>query len=681
MEKQYNSLFHDRTERFCRLKRNQKYSFTLRCANDDSISVLMCVNGSKNVDEYKMTLDRVDKGFAYYECEPFISDKVISYYFKIEKEGETLYYDALGASDKFQEKYFCFTPGFKTPDWAKGAVMYQIMVDRFANGDPSNDVVSEEYAYINSGVCKVEDWYKTPAEDGTREFYGGDLQGVIDHLDYLKDLGVEVIYFNPLFVSPSNHKYDTQDYDYIDPHIGKIINDGGEKLEYGEGSNERAELYIKRTTDKENLKASNELFIELVDKAHKKGIKVVIDGVFNHCGSFNKWLDREKIYSKVSRYKAGAFESKESPYVSFFKFTEDKWPDNYCYEGWWGFDTLPKLNYEESPALCEYILNIGKKWVSPPYNADGWRLDVAADLGHSEEFNHKFWKRFRKAVKKANPEAIIIAEHYGDASKWLRGDEWDSVMNYDAFMDPVSWFLTGVDKHSDNTNFELKGNAKAFVKAMDENLSNMQSESQFVAMNELSNHDHSRFLTRTNGKTGRIATAGPDAASWDIDYGIFKQGVIMQMTLPGAPTVYYGDEAGLVGWTDPDNRRTYPWGKENIELIEFYKKAIKFHKKYDELKNGSYINLVYEDDLLAYGRFDDKNAIVVAVNTSDDHREFNIPVWKMGLSGNEYYKIVETWYDSYDIKDLLKDATIKKVEDGYLKVSVSPKGTAILKKK
>lgn len=159
---------------------------------------------------------------------------------------------------------------------------------------------------------------------------------------------------------------------------------------------------------------------------------------------------------------------------------------------------MPKLNYEESEKLCEYILNIGRKWVSPPYNVDGWRLDVAADLGHSEEFNHQFWRKFRKAVKEANPNAIILAEHYGDANAWLRGDQWDTVMNYDGFMDPVSWFLTGVDKHSDNSNPSMLGNAEAFNHAIKYFLSRLQTESSLVAMNELSNHDHSRFLTRTN---------------------------------------------------------------------------------------------------------------------------------------------------------------------------------------
>ena len=278
-----------------------------------------------------------------------------------------------------------------------------------------------------------------------RNFYGGDLQGVLDKMDYLESLGIDAIYFNPLFVSPSNHKYDIQDYDYIDPHFGVIVNDGGEPLPDNARSNENATKYKKRVTDYANLEASNEFFAKLVEEAHRRNIKVIIDGVFNHCGSFNKWLDRERIYEGSEGFDKGAYVDKDSPYHDFFKFQDDyAWPYNQSYLGWWGHDTLPKLNYEGSKKLEEYILGIAKKWVSPPYNVDGWRLDVAADLGFSQEYNHVFWRKFRNAVKEANPDAIILAENYGDSYSWLQGDQWDTIMNYDAFMEPVTYFLTGM---------------------------------------------------------------------------------------------------------------------------------------------------------------------------------------------------------------------------------------------
>lgn len=646
MKQQKEALFHDGSSQFCKYnEKSDTYTFILRTTIGAVNQAFMAIDG------YEMKMSHVDtKGrFDYYAINLALGTKMIKYHFRTVGQYR-LYYNVFGVSEHFSEEWeFEFTPGFKTPDWAKGAVMYQIMVDRFNNGDKSNDVMTNEYAYIGRGVSKVENWMEPPAVDGTRQFYGGDLQGVIDKLEYLEKLGVEVIYFNPIFVSPSNHKYDTQDYDYIDPHFGKIVNDNGKLLEDGDNNNEHAQRYKVRTTDLANLEASNKLFVELVEKAHAYGIKIIIDGVFNHCGSFNKWMDKEKFYTKNKNYKSGAYISKDSPYNLYFKFLEDRWPDNNSFEGWWGFDTLPKLNYEGSKELCDYIIEVGKKWVSPPYNVDGWRLDVAADLGHSQEFNHEFWKKFRKAVKEANPEAIILAEHYGDANSWLQGDQWDTIMNYDGFMDPVTWFLTGVDKHSDNSNPGMRGDAGTFKLTMQYQMSRMQNQSLLVAMNELSNHDHSRFLTRTNRMVGRVGTAGTAAASQDIDEAIFKQGVVMQMTLPGAPTLYYGDEAGVCGWTDPDNRRTYPWGYENFEILEFYRETIAIHRQHKVFKTGSYKPLVEQRDLLCYGRFDMDNAAFVAINTSDTDKTVSIPTWTLGVEdGESFERLIETSREFYN---------------------------------
>ena len=400
------------------------------------------------VDEvpYIMHLEKSTEYFDIYAVSFPLEDHPVSYYFRVETAKETLICNRQGVvSDVNPYFNFCLIPGFHTPDWAKGAVMYQIFVDRFYNGDKTNDVVDDEYTYIDEHVTQVRDWNKMPASMGVREFYGGDLQGVMDKLDYLQDLGVEVLYLNPIFVSPSNHKYDTQDYDYIDPHYGVIVEDGGDVLAADDRENAHATKYIKRVVNMKNLEASNAFFAKFVEEVHRRGMKVILDGVFNHCGSFNKWLDREKIYDKDESYEKGAFLQEDSPYHDFFYFYPDgSWPDNTHYDSWWGNDTLPKLNYEGSERLERYIHGVARKWVASPYCIDGWRLDVAADLGHTLEYNHKFWKEFREAVKRENPEAIILAEHYGDPSAWLDGTQWDTVMNYDAFMEPISWFLTGM---------------------------------------------------------------------------------------------------------------------------------------------------------------------------------------------------------------------------------------------
>ena len=667
-----DTLFHDTTNQFCKYdKKLGTYTFILRAGKGTVSKALICMNEVELLMQYKKTKG----GFDYFQTTLVLKNEPCRYHFKILNGGKVKFYNFFGTKDYLQEEgEFEITPGFITPDWAKGAVMYQIMVDRFCNGDTTNDVVDNEYAYIGRGVEAVKDWSENPATDGTRQFYGGDLQGVMDKMEYLRKLGVEVIYFNPIFVSPSNHKYDIQDYDYVDPHFGKIVKDGGTPIGQQESTNANADKYKIRTGSLENLEASNELFIKLVEKAHENNIKIIIDGVFNHCGSFNKWMDKEELYRDNANYAPGAYESKDSPYHSYFKFTDEN--DNNSYECWWGFDTLPKLNYEGSEKLCKYILDIGKKWVSPPYNVDGWRLDVAADLSHSSEFNHKFWKKFRKVVKEANPNAIILAEHYGDAHSWLLGDEWDTIMNYDAFMDPVTWFLTGVDKHSDNAKPEVRGDADAFNNVMLYQMSRMQSESLLVAMNELSNHDHSRFLTRTNRMVGRIATSGSEAAGINTDEAIFKQGVVMQMTLPGAPTIYYGDEAGVCGWTDPDNRRTYPWGRENLELIEFYREAICIHKQNQVLKTGSYLPLLWEKDLLCYGRFDEEDAILTVVNTSDEPKTITPSVYMLGSEdGTVWERLIETNREFYNC------GRIKSMQQGdVIEVTVKPNSSVIYRK-
>lgn len=620
-----------------------------RTGRDDVDHVRLLVGEEK----YEMRKEHSWGVFDYYSIFWKLERDAVRYSFEIQSGDEIRYFNRYGVAEKIEPVYdFAIVPGFSTPNWAKGAVMYQIYTDRFCNGDPSNDVENREYYYIGDYSVKVEDWNRYPAAMGVREFYGGDLQGVIDKLDYLKDLGVEAIYFNPLFVSPSNHKYDIQDYDYIDPHFGKIVEDGGEVLAEGEKENHFATKYQKRVTDKKNLEASNALFIKLVEELHKRGMRIILDGVFNHCGSFNKWMDRERIYEGQDGYEPGAYVSADSPYRHFFGFrNENGWPYNPDYDGWWGHDTLPKLNYEDSSVLEEYILNIGKKWVSPPYNVDGWRLDVAADLGYSNEYNHQFWKKFRDTVKNANPNALILAEHYGDPSDWLRGDEWDTVMNYDAFMEPITWFFTGMEKHSDEYRGDLFGNADCFVKSMRHHMSRMMTPSLQTAMNELSNHDHSRFLTRTNHVVGRVANLGPEAANKNVDKAVLREAVVMQMTWVGAPTVYYGDEAGVCGFTDPDNRRTYPWGNEDQELIRFHKEMIKIHKHYPALKTGSIRMLCQDDNILAYGRFLDRQQVIVVINNRDELTQITVPVWKAEVPMKcTLNRLMYTYKDGYTIE-------------------------------
>lgn len=637
----------------------------------ENVSAVVLVS---DIGRVEMSVVRSDAMFDLYEAALTVPKKNFRYYFIIWCGEKYYYYNTLGVCEEHSREFaFTIMPGFKTPDWAKGAVMYQIFTDRFANGDGANSVISDEYSYIGGHVVQVFDWNKTPAVDGVREFYGGDLGGVRKKLDHLKWMGVEVIYFNPLFVSPSNHKYDTQDYDHIDPHFTIIPDDRGALLMDGDQDNSHAERYIRRVTSRENLEESNRYFAEFMQEAHARGFKVILDGVFNHCGSMNKWMDREGIYEAEGGYEPGAYRDARSPYRSFFKFRNLK--AGSAYEGWWGHDTLPKLNYEGSPKLVNYILGIARKWVSPPYNADGWRLDVAADLGFSSEFNHRFWQLFRDEVKSANPEAIIIAENYSNSGNWLQGGEWDTIMNYEAFMEPVTWFLTGMEKHSDAYREDMLGNSDAFFGAMTHNMAKMNIQSLLTSMNQLSNHDHSRFLTRTNHRVGRLANMGAAAASEGIRPAIMRAAIMMQMTWPGAPCIYYGDEAGVCGWTDPDNRRTYPWEHEDKEMLSFYKQITGLHRAYNVLKTGSIKFLSGVRGAISYGRFNDSERFVVAVNASEGPVNINIPVWEIGVS--EHEPLVRLAYS--DRSGISYAAETYRSENGVLSLRLEGEVAVILK--
>ena len=621
-------------------------SICIRVAKDD-VDRVEILHGKNYSETTLLRKYHSDYYFDYYKLFTDISNVVFRYVFRISKGKETVYYDRVGVSDGIRVfQGFEIIPDFKTPDWAKGAIMYQIFVDRFCRGDGSNDVLDDEYIYLGVPCIRTTNWSQYPSNFDVGYFYGGDLQGVMDKLDYLKSLGVEAIYFNPIFVSPSNHKYDAQDYEHIDPHYAKIVNDGGELVDPEAEDNLKATKYIIRTTDKENLEASDRFFANFVDIAHQKGIKIILDGVFNHCGSFHKWLDKESIYKNAKGYPKGAFHGVDSPYRSYFRFYED----TNSYDGWWGHSTLPKLFYENSDKLVNEILAIARKWISPPYNVDGWRLDVAADLGHSEEFNHRFWTKFRKEVKKINPDVIILAEHYGDPYMWLNGKQWDTVMNYDAFMEPVSFFLTGMEKHSEAFYAEKRGDGKLFWHTLLYAKARMPMPAYMCSMNELSNHDHSRFLTRTNMKVGRLHTVGSKAANEGVDVSVFRQAVIMQMTLQGAPTIYYGDEVGVCGWTDPDNRRSFPWGREDWNILEFHKYAINLHKRHKSLRYGSLIPILGEKDLIAYIRAVKDEQILVVIYTGSEEIEVDIPVWLMGLKNKDsLVRVMLTEETSYNV--------------------------------
>ena len=672
----YDAIFSDETENYRYPSvpvSGKKFTITLRVGKDNIDSAYICY-GCCYV---KMQKNHSTDFFDYYEGTFICDSEPMNYYFQIICDSRTYFYNKAGVVKDINSEYnFTILPDFSTPSWAKGAVMYQIYVDRFYNGDKSNDVVTNEYEYLGLKSKHIEDW-DTPLENmDVCNFYGGDLQGVIDKMDYLSDLGIDAIYFNPIFVSPSNHKYDIQDYEHIDPHYGVIVTKTGNPLSNEDKDNKNATLYMARTTDPKNLEASDQLLAKLIGIAHSKGIKVILDGVFNHCGAFNKWLDREGFYEK-NGYPVGAYASENSPYHNFFNWTGGQWPNNEHYSSWWDHPNHPKLNYEHSDELYTYIMNIARKWVSPPYNADGWRLDVAADLGLSKEFNMKFWRDFRKVVKNANPNAVIIAEHYGDPKDWLMGDQWDTVMNYDAFMEPITWFLTGMEKHSEKADIHKYNNAGDFEASMRYYTSRFSNESLNVAMNQLSNHDHSRFLTRTNRKTGRLHTSGTFEADTGINLGIMKEAITFQMTWPGAPTIYYGDEIGMTGWTDPDNRRPFRWDDMNEDILSYHKCLINIRHSREIFKSGSLDYLYMGYGLICYGRWNKNDYGTVILNNQYKATDISVPGWRLGAkNGDTMISLVIS-----NMTNFIQNNTVYIVKNGCIKVSLPHFSSCVIAKK
>jgi alpha-glucosidase len=620
---------------------------------------------------------KTDAVFDWYETEYTVKDASTVYYaFLVAWRGKYIHYLRSGAaltdSVPFPDPAHSFRmiPGFHVPAWSKGAVQYQIFTDRFRNGNSFNDVRNCEYFYSGDYIRHAENWHQLPEISDYRCFYGGDLVGVQEKLDYLQGLGVEAIYFNPIFVSPSPHKYDTQDYSHIDPHFTVITKDVDRPLHKNEHKNIHAEQYILRTTDEKNLEESDAWFARFCRELHRRGMKIILDGVFNHCASFHKWMDKEGIYARAGDYLPGAYDDPKSPYRNYFQFKDRK-----DYDSWWGVETLPKLNYEGSSELCLEILRIAEKWVSPPYSVDGWRLDVGADLGHSREFNHLFWQAFRRRVKKANPNAVILAEHYGDPSPWLQGNEWDTVMNYDAFMEPVTWFLTGMEKHSDFRRDDLYQNGDAFFQTMRETMCRLPIPSLQSAMNELSNHDHSRFMTRTNGRAARLRDAGSDAAAEGIQPAVYREAAVIQMTWPGAPTIYYGDEAGLVGFTDPDNRRPYPWGREDQGLIGLHQALARMRREMSFLRESSIKPLCWGIGYIAYARFDGEHCAVVACNNDDVAQVISLPLWTIGI-GNGEEMIRRFLTDEEGFRE--EPVSVGLVREGRLLLRLTPRTAAVL---
>lgn len=465
-----------------------------------------------------------------------------------------------------------YSEDFYTPEWAKEAVMYHIFVDRFCK--TPEVVPTRTDCKINSNWdTGIPEYAEYPgAELANNEFFGGNLYGVSAKLDYLKELGVNCIYLSPIFKAYSNHKYDTGDYMQIDEMFG------------GESA-----------------------FDELLHHANELGIHVILDGVFNHTGDDSRYFNRYGKYDSI-----GAYQSKNSPYYDWYTFKN--YPEEY--ECWWGIRILPKLN-NTNPSLREFFL--GENGVVDHYikkGISGWRLDVA------DELPKDFLEQLRRIVKKQSAEALIIGEvwenaadkvAYGSRRFYLNGDQLDSVMNY-----PIKNAIIDFVKNADCT---------FFYNTVTEIYSSYPAPVSSVLMNILSTHDTARILTELGRNDADEMLTNREKSTYKLSreqrekaVRLLKIASVLQFTLPGMPSVFYGDEAGVEGFGDPFCRKPYPWGKEDTELVEHYKKLCHLKRSCKAFEGAHIEFLKHEGGLCAYERRFDEYVAVVMVNlTAQDH--------------------------------------------------------------
>ncbi len=457
-----------------------------------------------------------------------------------------------------------------TPNWVQDAVFYQIFPDRFARSKRNP-----------SGTLPFEAWDTPPTHYG---FKGGDLYGVAEKLDYLHNLGINAIYLNPIFSSASNHRYHTYDYYNVDPLLG-----------------------------------GNDALRVLLAEAHQRGMKVILDGVFNHA-SRGIWQFHHVLETGAS-----------SPYKDWFHFDEERltgkkhwgaYPTKHeeeaikkegtlkaiGYQGWWNLPALPKFN-TDTPAVRAFLFDIAEYWIK--FGIDGWRLDVPGEID-----DDAFWREFRNRVRAINPEAYIFGEIWHEAQRWLQGDQFDAVMNY-LFTAAALSFCGGprVDMRVVDQAGGLQGrvqphmDAHAFANEIDRILSLYRPEVTRVNYNLLDSHDMPRFLSCVHGDKASLRLA------W-----------FLLLTFPGTPSIYYGDEVGVDGEHDPACRKSFPWdeSKWDHDLFNYLKSAISLRKSHSALRHGTFERLWSVDGVYAFGRAHGSESLVCAINASDEARRIEV---------------------------------------------------------
>ncbi len=534
------------------------------------------------------------QGFEHWSAQHrFDAIGIYGYYFEAKIAGQTYVYqnnanaifwtrekgsgglghvDLLPASTKTVRRFrqTVYAADFVVPTWAKDAVYYYIFPERFRNGNPTNDPKPGIDHYQDKEVEFHTHWIEKPYKPGSgdgsdaiynNDFFGGDIAGIIEKLDYIADLGANALYITPLFQAASNHKYDTADYQHVDRAFG-----------------------------------SNQDFERLTREAAQRGIRVIPDASLNHTGSDSLYFDRFGKYSGTGAFYGGKI-NPQSPYADWYKFDASQSEADKQYQGWVGVKDLPELN-KASRSYRDFAYaakdSIMKQWLDR--GAAGWRMDVAPWVPDD------FWREWRVAIKQHQPDALTIAETWFDASKFLLGDEFDSTMNY-IFRNTVLDYAGG-------------GNAKALYENIELMREAYPPQSFFALMNLLSSHDQARALHQFGYRSDSDAAATIALAKQRLRLAVF-----FQMVFPGAPAVYYGDEVGLTGGDDPYNRATYPWldrgGKPDNALLDDFKRLIRLRKDHAVLRHGSLsAPLLLTEHVIVLARQDGKDWAITAANNS-----------------------------------------------------------------
>ena len=482
--------------------------------------------------------------------------------------------DEFGAPEGECWQLTVFESQYQIPDWLSGGIMYQIFPDRFyRSGTTKYNVPQDRYLHQRWG--SQPEWRPNHQGEITNsDYFGGDLEGIIQKLDYLQSLGITCIYLNPIFEAHSNHRYDTADYTKVDPLLG-----------------------------------TKEDFKRLCKEANKRGMHIMLDGVFNHTGSDSIYFNRKGRYQTL-----GAYQSQESPYYDWYQFYQ--WPEQYAC--WWNFETLPNVN-EANETYNAYINGtdgVIQTWLKA--GADGWRLDVA------DELPDLFLDDITKAAKQVKPTSMILGEVWEDASnkmaygqrrRYLLGKQLDSVMNY-PFREAIIGFLTGK-------------NPAEMMELIMTVLEHYPPGAIHLLMNHIGTHDTERILTVLGGEplNGRDrewqSRTKLSQEQRSRGLALLKLASLMQYTLPGIPCVYYGDEAGMEGYRDPFNRVCFPWGHEDAELVNWYRSLGKIRHSCEVLKQGTLEPYYADDDCFVYVRSDEAvgQKLLVAVNRTAQRKQ------------------------------------------------------------